>query len=401
MTEFLTKVLYQFGVEFRSNKRSFILKYCPSCGRNKNSVWMFRPDSGTRTGGCCWVCGTKFSTYSYLVECGNDPKEVRESLGIGRQSPDLRPESWNLPDFNVEENASVTEDQAVFERAVPEHFHKVWDWPQHPAGKYARSRGVIGALSQGIYIDPMANAVAFPIYCHGKMVGFQRRFVSPTSNLKVKTDGDIPKARSFITIGTIEQPICVVEGPFDAVAACWFGYYGVCTMGASISKTQAQEIAMMAFNQNPENPMVYIGLDADEPGEVGSRGLARLLDAYGVGFKRISPESGFKDLGEALEKGGGLDLLSQEEFLNIDGLVREVKDWHWSSKVLEGFRYKIGIDYSWKDFKEETDRKAQNRQKHLNRLQREDPEKYRLVMKIIEEREEKRAKRLKIEGLFD
>jgi len=399
-SEKLEEIYSQFGIEFKTNRRSFIFKHCPACGKSKNSVWMFRPDEGSlRHGGQCWTCGTKFSGYSYLVAMGYEKKEVRVALGIGQYSPDLDPESWRLPDFEVGESEALDESLVAHEAEIPAHYHKVWDWPNHPASVYARSRGLVGDLSRCAWIDPFANAVAFSITSQDKHVGFQKRFVDPNAWLKTKTDGSVPKARSFIRFGTVEQPLCVVEGPFDAVAACWFGYYGISTMGASISRTQAQEIAMMAFNQNPDSPLVHIGFDDDEAGERGSRYLARLLDAYGVNFCRVRPEKGFKDFNEALVSGGGLNLLEQEEFLNIHGLVREETDWHWSSETIDGFRYKIGIDYSWKDFRQDPTQRAKNRRKALNKLAKEDPKKYAEVMKKIEERSEKRNRRLELEGL--
>lgn len=401
MAASLSEVLDKFNVDYKTNRRSFILRYCPACGRNKNTVWMFRPEENTsRTGGQCWVCAHKFSSYTYLTMLGHEPKVVRKEMGIGQFSPDLDPESWRLPDFNGEESTKINQENPILEVTKPLHLMTVWDWPDHAASKYARSRGVCGDLGKLIYIDPISNAVAFPVEADGKLVGFQRRFVSPDAPFKVKTDGNLPKARSFIKIGSPEMPICVVEGPFDAVAAAWFGYYGVCTMGASLSKTQCQEIAIMAFNQNPDNPIVYIGLDNDEAGEIGARNLARLLDAYGVGFKRVLPDADFKDLGDALKEGSKIDFSNQQEFLNIEGPVVEVDEWHWSLKSLEGFKYKIGIDYTWADFKAQADAKAKNRQKYLNRLQKEDPERLKEILEKIKEREEKRTKRLKLEGIL-
>lgn len=402
MSEALAQVFEEFGIEFRTNARSFILKDCPSCGRSSNTVWMFRPEEedSTRTGGQCWVCGTRFSTYSYIVEFGHEAREVRRALGIGRHSPDLSPESWVLPDFSIDKNTQLDESLVQADAYIPEHYHKIWDWPNHPASKYARGRGLIGVLGRSAWIDPFTNSVAFSIESQGVHVGFQKRFVDPNAFLKTKTDGNIPRARSFIKFGTLEQPVCVVEGPFDAVAACWFGYYGLCTMGAAITRTQAQEIAMLAYNQCPENPRVYIGLDDDDAGERGARFLARLLDSYGIGFVRLLPEKGYKDFNEALVEGSGLNLFEQEEILNIDGLVREKDEWHWSVPSLDGFRYKVGIDYKWSDFKEDATTRAEKRRKYMERLKREDPEKYKEACKRAEERRAKKQKRFSLEGIL-
>lgn len=402
MSEKLAEVLEAFSIEYKTNARSFIMKDCPSCGRSKNTVWMFRPEGeSTRTGGQCWVCGDRFSTYSYIVGFGYDAKEVRKSLGIGRYSPDLNPESWVLPDFSIEEGATLNENLIAQEAPVPEHFMKVYDWFNHPAAIYARSRGLVDVLGRQAWIDPLTNSVAFAVETQGVRVGFQRRFVDPEAFLKTKTDAGVPRARSFIKFGTIEQPICAVEGPFDAVAACWFGYYGVCTMGSHISRTQAQELAIMAHNQNPENPKVYIGFDKDSAGESGARDLARLLDAFGVTFERVTSTREFHDFSDALTNGSGLDFLTQEEMLNIHGLVEPKPEWHWSSRVLDGFQYKIGIDYTWRDFRDMGDATAgaEKRRKALNKMKSENPGKYRRLTEEAKLKRERRQKRLELEGL--
>jgi len=398
----LEQILTDEGIEYKTNRRSLILKHCPDCGRSSYSVWMFRPEEGTnRTGGSCWKCGSKFSTYTYFVKSGYEPDDARKTLGIGRHSPDLHPDSWNLPDFNV---ASEIAEQLVTmteSKPIPDHFMKVRDWPYHPAGKYARSRGIVGELADVIYIDPLSNAVAFPVTSNGIHVGFQRRYVNPINNMKVKTDSGIPKSRSFITVGTPTQQICVVEGPADAVAAAWFGYYGVATMGASVTKSQAQEIAMMAMEQNSDNPIVFIGFDKDDAGEIGARNLARYLDAYGINFFKIKPCGEYKDFGDALIKGSGLDWTTQDVFLNIDGLVELEGHWHWSTQMLEGFRFKIGTDYTWQDFKEVKRNHDDRRRNQLETIKKEDPERHAEIIKKIEQRKKERTRVLKIEGLLD
>jgi DNA primase len=158
------------------------------------------------------------------------------------------------------------------------------------------------------------------------LVGFQKRFISSDAKIKVHTDANLPKAHTFIKFGHINNPICVVEGPFDAVAAVWYGYYGVATMGAQISSSQAKQIAMMAMEQNPNNPVIYIGLDPDEAGENGACKLARFLDFYGVKYERVVPIIEEEDFNSMLVKHSGLDLENQDNLLTVKGLV-ESKHW--------------------------------------------------------------------------
>lgn len=397
----LEQILTDEGIEFKTNRRSVILKNCPDCGRSSHSVWMFRPEEGTnRTGGSCWKCGARFSTYTYFVKSGYEPEEARKILGIGKHSPDLDPDAWVIPDFSITRDEAKDLTNPIIEKSIPDHFHKIRDWPFHPAGKYAKKRGVIGELANELYIDPLSNAVAFPVTSGDVHVGFQRRYVNPTTDMRVKTDSGIPKARSFIKIGSPTQQICVVEGPFDAVAAAWFGYYGICTMGAAVTKAQAQEIAMMAIQQNPDNPIVYIGFDKDDAGEVGARSLARYLDAYGINFFKIKPEGEFKDFNDALILGSGLNWETQEEFLNIDGLLTIQGDWHWSTQTLDGFKFKIGTDYTWEDYKTVKKNNDDRRRANLLKIKQEDPERYKQILEKIAKREKERQRILKIEGLM-
>jgi transcription elongation factor Elf1 len=330
----IINILDKYAIDYKANRRSLILKFCPSCGKSKYSVWLLKPeDDETKVFGQCWVCGAKFSLLKYLVDCGADSyKKIRSEL-FGRQIS--KP---NAGMFDLEQPMPHTPINQPHETlklqhcSVPETFHKVYDWPSNPASIYARKRGVIGDLTHEVFIDPFARAVAFPIYCFDTLVGFQKRFISPDAKIKVHTDANLPKAHAFVKFGQVSDPICVVEGPFDAISAVWFGYYGVATMGAQISASQARQIAMMAMEQNPDNPKVYIGLDPDEAGENGSCKLARFLDFYGVKYERVVPLVETEDFNSMLVNYSGLNLETQDRLLKITGLV-ESKHW-WTPNIL-------------------------------------------------------------------
>lgn len=391
--------LEHFGVDFKSNRRSIILRHCPNCGKSKNSVWMFRPDENSgRTGGQCWKCGFRFSSYSYLIAMGMEAKEILKKLGISRHSPDLNPESWKIHDFETE-NEVLQEAFAPTQVDVPMHFIKAGSYLEHAAAKYAISRGAVWPLCNQIYVDPLTNAVAFQIHCSEVRVGFQRRYVKPTGHLKTITDSNVPRAKSFITFGADTDPICVVEGPFDAIAAVWFGFQGIATMGASISRSQGQELAMLAIERNPDRPAVFIGFDADSAGEKGARELAKLLDAYGVSVLRVRPEHSCNDLNSVLTKHSGVVFSDVEEVFTLPhtNLITVSSDWAWDLPMLEEYAFlalsndwkqsqmneyravdkTVTNDYNWKDFKTDTSSEAKNRNKRWNKIKREDPDKHR------------------------
>jgi len=360
------QALDAFDLQFKTNRRSIILRDCPECARSKYSVWMFRPELKTgRTGGQCWICGATFSSHTYLVKCGVDETDARKALGIGRQSPDLSPDAWKLPSFDKDLFQEEEAERFIAKQAsVPSHFFRASDWTSHPAAVYARKRGAIAPLSHEVFIDPHTNAVAFPISCDGVLVGFQKRYVTPQT-IKTRTDPNIPKKLSFIQYGIKGNPLCVVEGPFDAIAAAWFGYHAVCTMGAEVSRGQIQRIAIMAAEHTPGRE-VYIGFDRDNPGEIGARKVAKCLDAYGVDCKRVIPNLEMEDFSSMLSKHSGLELNSMNEMCEIEGLVDVVQDWKWWQPLLADFDYmpravvRNTLDFDWSDFKEDTTRRGKN-----------------------------------------
>jgi 5S rRNA maturation endonuclease (ribonuclease M5) len=321
--------LVECEIDYKTTRRSIIIRECPACNKQWK-LWMLRPDPikhGGRTGGQCWRCGEKFSSYSLLVACGVEERRARKLLGIGVRSPDLNPESWQIEDFGSSEQIIRTE-QTFQEISIPIHLVKISDWENHPAAKYATKRGLVKPLSDYCFINPMANAVSFPILYEDKLAGFQHRFVAPSDpKFRMKTDNGVPRASSFIFFGNEEDPPCIVEGPFDAVAAAWFGFYGVATMGKEITKAQAQEIASMSTRSKDKT--VFIALDSDEAGELGACSLARYLDTYGVPFKRLLTGSDAKDLNQRLTE--ILDPTSYKEICLLDKEVylKTNPDWAW------------------------------------------------------------------------
>ena len=344
-------VFDHFGVGYKLTSRSIVCEQCPSCGK-KDKVWLFKPDErkhSYRTGGQCWSCGAKYSSYTYFVECGFEPDDVREHLHIGLKGcADENGELWQIPDFGVSEEA-LKETVAFKEAEIPETFVRPQHWPTHPAAHYARKRGVIKPIENFIFIDPIRNAVAFPVIYQGQLAGFQRRYVDPSNpKIKTRTDPGVPRRSSLIVIGKEKDPICVVEGPFDAVSAAWIGWQGVCTMGCISTKEQAQAIAMMALEVS-DTPFVYIGYDKDTEGEKGSRELGRLLDLYGVRFSRVYPKQG-KDLNASITSVFQAELFPQIPQGVDKGKVVEIQhDWAWDLPLLPEFKfmeYSIGLKKS-------------------------------------------------------
>jgi DNA primase len=171
-------------------------------------------------------------------------------------------------------------------------------------------------------------------------------------------------------MGEPTGPIAIVEGPFDAVAAAWFGWYGVATLGSQVAKTQAQEIAQMALKTGQP---IYLAFDNDLAGEQGCRLLAKYLDAYGLSFKRVLPvNNNIKDLGELLEQSIETAIFPKvNPIKEIHRYVRIIDDWAWDLPELQGLEFlgtaiapskeevapyrardkKITNDYNWQTFR--------------------------------------------------
>jgi len=328
------KVLDEYGVKYKTNKRSIIIETCPCCNKSWK-VWMFRPskENSGFTGGQCWRCGNRFSSASLLFKLGLDdyPSIVSRLNLDGLREVDY--DSMSLPDFGVSSEVS-TELSYVEEIDVPACLIPIDAWPEHRASKYAMSRGVLPPMTQYTFIEPMANAVAFPVLFDDLLVGFQRRYVTPTSDkFRIRSDPNIPKAHSFVDFGEEENPLCIVEGPFDAVAAAWFGLRGMATMGKDVSRYQAQQLCSLSVAAGHDT--VYVAYDVDIEGERGARVLARYIDMYGLKIARLLPPKGFKDLNAYLEfaiKDKGFTTVERFELSRL----RLLDGWRWDIPVLDG-----------------------------------------------------------------
>lgn len=341
--------LDKFGVEHTKNGKSIVLKDCHNCGNSNYKLWMFRPEknardpNGSRTIGNCWVCGKRSDSYSYLLNYA-EKDEVKAALGFKVRNTELGVNDSDLSDMFSE----FIEDLERIEFREPKHTtnQKPWDLPLHykrvadatdtEAAKYAMSRGVIGKLQEEVFIDPSCEAVVFPIYNADEvLIGVQKRYLVPRVlkdsrgkefKMKCKTEGGAEKSKGVIMFGNPENPPCLVEGPFDAIAASWFGFFGISTMGASPSRTQIEiAISYSAASKHP----IHIGYDTDEAGEKGAKSAATLCDCYGVDFKRVVPFAQGEDFGSMLEKHSGFNVAIQDEVLQLDGMIRELRKWLW------------------------------------------------------------------------
>lgn len=350
---FFEQALDFLEVQYFQNRKSIILKTCHNCGNDKYKVWMFRPEqsntdpNGSRANGSCWVCGFKYSGFKYLLNYAPAEK-VRELLGI----EDFKIKHFDGSEGLIEsfdaflESVDETLNSKMFKPVkqeedcgieLPSHYLRVSESRNSPEGLYARRRGVIGSLQNQVFIDENNKSVVFPLWSKTEtLVGFQERYLVAKTfkdklsgkeiSIKCKTSGGVQKSKGTIICGDTSDPICITEGPFDAVAAVWYGYCGVATMGASCSRDQ---LALILSYVNENKKPLYIGYDTDKAGEIGAKKLAMMCDAVGVSFTRLVPFAVGEDFGSMLEKHSGLNISIQDKIVKLKGMVREVYDWRW------------------------------------------------------------------------
>jgi len=290
------------------------------------------------------VCGTKITSFKYLMNFA-PIEEVKKALGFEDfksqfiDGDDLTTQFDSFLRSFDEIDQVIPDPQTQIESPliqIPAHYRKVADSTHTQEAQYAMSRGVIGSLQEEVYIDPINKSVVFPLWSHDETLsGFQERYVKAKEfvgndgkirSLKCKTSGGIKKSKSVIIVGDPNNQVCLVEGPFDAVAAVWFGYCGICTLGASGSREQVQmAAAYAAISGKP----IHIGYDQDTPGEMGAKNVARICDSLGIPFARVVPFARGADFSSMLTEHCGFNVSIQDQVIHLKGMVRELYNWRW------------------------------------------------------------------------
>jgi hypothetical protein len=293
------------GVEFYTTDRSIVLKEAPCCGEH-DKVWLLKDSNKGGAGafyGKCMKCDTEWSSRDYLIESGIEQSTVEAlhgiknfegfqlstlpALDIGVKSKEYRPpaEEQEAPkDFNISA------------------FFKVSDFPDHEAARYAVGRGWVPAWEDAVMVDIMANAAVFICREGANVVGYQKRFLHPSDpKKKTKSVSGFRKTQHVILFpGAGDLMVC--EGPFNALSAWHYGYFGVCTFGASVSERQIELITEIAQR---EGKSVGIAFDLDSAGKKGYRRLRLSLFWRKIQAYRVKPEVG-NDLNESWQKGKGI-----------------------------------------------------------------------------------------------
>jgi hypothetical protein len=189
-------------------------------------------------------------------------------------------------------------------------FFRISDWPNHPASKYAITRGVTSEQYDDILIDHATNAVVFVCRDGDEVTGYQKRFVKPRDSRKKTKSSDGFRKTKELLIFCRDADILVCEGPFTALAAWHYGYCAICTFGSGMSTEQIDKIVKLAENGGKKIGIAY---ENDDAGNLSYDRLRKALYWLGQELFKVMPEVG-KDLNDSWQEGKGIIVAKAEDW---------------------------------------------------------------------------------------
>lgn len=291
------------GVAYKEQGRSIMLQSCPACGNNNWKVALIRDRDSERKKfhGKCYRNDCRWNSYEYLIEMGIDEDEVKELHGYGAAKSNPEEE---LLDFLSElnpETEKTTKPVYKPQRVSTQKFFHIEDWPDHPASKYAVSRGYAETFRDHVMIDPETNSVVFLCRDAGQVCGWQKRFVTP-SNPRMKTlnpPSEIWQKSKHVLEYPGPGDICLVEGPSTGMSARTFGFHAICTFGSGISQKQLELVLESSIRNSKK---IAVAFDCDFSGVCGYYRIKNYMARRGIEVYRIAPEEG-NDLNDSWKAG--------------------------------------------------------------------------------------------------
>jgi hypothetical protein len=303
------------GIRCRESSTALTLNHCPACGTHKFKVAFALKTLDRGFLGKCFrgKCQEGFSIYKYLLMAGVPRKEIELITGT---NPEVMLEAMSVSndifssglvknhiELDTEDPPSVSEVAKIVDG-----FIKLSAWPDHPATRYALSRGV-DLVRDSAYtrINPIANSVVF--LCNnekGECIGFQERYLEPPyPDMKTKTLSGFD-AHSNIMYFDGSGDIAICEGPFTAIAALNMGFAAITTFGSGVSMQQMKAMERMA---KAKNKHLAIAFDMDDAGRKGSDRMERLFAINETPYYIIEPEVG-NDLSDSWAAGGSFKIVN-------------------------------------------------------------------------------------------
>jgi len=292
-------------IGYTTNDQSIIFSEAPCCG-GINKIYLFKNDSdpGQPFFGKCMKCDQPWNSFTYLSELGHELKE----LDILHGSTDLKDMELGVAtsmEFDLLKSGPKKAEEIVdFDLGF---FVPLAEKPNHPASKYAISRGWTTQQSDSILVDLFTNSVVFVVRDleNGKVMGYQRRFlVPPRPEMKVKSAKGFKKTQHIMEFPG-SGDILVCEGPFTALSAWHYGYHAVCTFGAGVSERQ---IALIIALARKTGKKVGVAFDLDKAGRKGYRVVRLGMYWEKIPTYQVRPETG-NDLNDSWKAKKGLVIL--------------------------------------------------------------------------------------------
>jgi len=295
------EALDELGIGYRESGASLAVEFCPSCGRSSFKV-LFRvmgvDENDRHFMGSCkrGECGQGYSSASYLHKAGMNQVTIRRYHG---QDPNAHL-SGLVPKPKIDPFLDTHLDSKVVIKPSTDTitaidldlsgFHPISSWKDHPAAQYAVGRGYCEEFKDIIQIDNRCNAVVFLVNEGQKTVGYQRRFLRPpTPHMKTQTSSGFARSKQVLKFPKEGADIVICEGPFTALSAWHYGYYGICTFGGSVSKDQMAIVLQLVTETG-----VKIGLSCENDA-AGKKAIGQFLcHLYWANRKRR--EDGLEDI---------------------------------------------------------------------------------------------------------
>lgn len=300
----LKNIIEGGGIPYKENSVAFIF-HCPRCSK-KDKLYIRKRDGRF----ICFVCK---ETQNFR---GRAEWALRELYNVSVEEIQARlyggdiPEQLNLLDLQFNDMWGDWEmpqepETPLTPVCCPPEFIGL-DTPASIGGlRYLTKRGITEQhiKDYGIKYSPKDHRVIFPIIVDGNLLGWQGRYILPTSqpNLRTAKVYETPKILTSLSMGDKGGKVlmfqdrlkgashCVLaEGPVSAIKAdlC---KGNVASMGKAVSKAQLDII----YNHTNK---LYIALDPD-----AAEDIARIAnDRFGE-FEcyLLQPPKGYEDLGDA------------------------------------------------------------------------------------------------------
>lgn len=321
--EELAEILEGRGIEFRLVGSSINLLYCPACESNEYKVYLYDVNSAVL--GKCFKasCSEGYSSFKYLLRYGLSLEDVRAIHGEDA----LTSLKMLDPQYFADLANTAHPSKAVKVKVAPDldisNFMKISQWEDHPAALYAKSRGAVPTFYDRIWINPGYQSVVFLLIENSILTGYQQRFINARSNKdKTRNSTGFSKTETILQFPHDTGDILICEGPFTALSAWHYGYYGICTFGASISEYQLKRIAELAKIHNRN---IGVAFDRDEAGEKGFKIIKSYFKRQNKEIFRVVTDENHNDLNDAWKAGAKVSKKDDEE-ISEDALP-EVNFW--------------------------------------------------------------------------